>query len=102
MDNVLTETCTHKNNPTGAALATVASSIACSPIDPLDKTYSQAYPIEKLFLMRQTFTKYTAFAAGDHLVADSTTYAVKAVHPWPAQGSMDAYYHLILEQQSGS
>ena len=102
MDNVLTETCTHKNNPSGASLVTVASDIACSPIDPMDKAYSQAYPIEKLFLMRQCFTKYTAFVSGDHLVADSTTYAVKAVHPWPAQGSLDAYYHLILEQQSGS
>ena len=102
MDNVLTETCTHKNYPSGASLVTVASSIACSPIDPLDKTYSQAYPNEKLFLMRQTFTKYTAFVSGDHLVADSVTYAVKAVHPYAAQGSLDAYYHLVLEQQSGS
>ncbi|NVM23988.1 MAG: hypothetical protein HWN68_19690 [Desulfobacterales bacterium] len=98
MDNVLTATCTHKNNPTGASLATVATGIACSPIDPLDKTYTQAYPIEKLFLMRQSFTKYIAFAAGDYLVSDSTTYAVKAVHPWPALGSLDLYYHLILEQ----
>ncbi len=80
----------------------VSGTIACSPIDPLDKTYSQAYPIEKLFLMRQSFTKYTAFVSGDHLVADSTTYAIKAVHPWLAQGSLDLYYHLILEQQSGS
>lgn len=80
----------------------VSGTIACSPIDPVDKAYSQAYPIEKLFLMRQTFTKYAAFVSGDHLVADSVTYAVKAVHPYAAQGSMDAYYHLILEQQSGS
>jgi len=102
VDNVLTATCTHKNNPTGAALATVASSIACSPIDPLDKQWSQEYPIEKQFLTRQCFTKYTAFVAGDQLISGSVTYAVKAVHPWPAQGSMDKYYHLILEQQSGS
>lgn len=102
MDNVLIETCTHKNNPTGAALVTVASDIACSPIDPLDRVYSQSYPIEKLFLMRQTFTKYVAFLAGDYLVADSVTYAVTAVHCWPAQNSLDLYYHLILEQASGS
>ncbi len=102
MDNVLTETCTHKNNPTGTALATVASDIACSPIDPLSDIVRQAYPIDKQFLMRQSFTKYTAFVAGDHLVADSITYAVKDVHPWLAQGSLDLYYQLILEQQSGS
>jgi len=102
MDNVLTNTCTHKNNPTGAALATVASDIACSPIDPLSDIVRQAYPIDKQFLMRQSFTKYTAFVAGDYLVAGSTTYAVKMVNPWPAQGSMDKYYHLILEEQSGS
>jgi len=102
MENVLTETCTHKNNPTGASLATVATDISISPIDPLDKGYSQQYPTDKLFLMRQCFTKYTAFAAGDYLVSDGTTFAVKAVHDWPAQGSMDAYYFLVLEYQSGS
>lgn len=102
MDTILTETCTHKNNPTGAALATVESGIEISPIDPLDKAYTQAYPMDKLFLMRQCFTKYTAFEAGDYLVSDSITFAVKAVHPWPAQGSLDKYYHLILEYQSGS
>lgn len=102
MDNVLTAICDHWNNPTGAELVEVETDIACSPIDPLDKTWTQAYPIEKQYLMRQSFTKYTAFVAGDYLVANSTTYAVKAVHPWPAQGSMDLYYHLILEQQSGS
>lgn len=102
MDNVLTETCTHKNNPTGAALATVDTGISISPIDPLDKTWSQAFPQDKLFLMRQCFTKYTAFAAGDYLVSDGTTFAVRAVHPWPSQSSLDKYYHLILEYQSGS
>ena len=103
MDNVLTETCTHKNNPSGASLVTVASDIACSPIDKLlGQEWLQSYPIDKLFLMRQSFTKYTAFVAGDYLVADSVTYAVKAVHPYAAQGSLDAFSMLILEEQSGS
>ena len=86
----------------GAALATVDTGIACTPIDPLDRTWSQHYPIDKQFLMRQTFTKYTAFTAGDYLVADGVTYAVRAVHPYDEQGGMDAYYHLVLEFQSGS
>ena len=103
MDNVLTNTCTHKNNPSGASLVTVASDIACTPIDKLlGQEWSQSYPIEKQFLMRQAYTKYTAFQAGDYLVADSTTYAVKAVHPYAGQGSLDAYTFLILELQSGS
>lgn len=102
MDNVLTATCTHKNNPTGASLDTVASGIACSPIDPAGREWTQAYPIEKQYLIRQSFTKYAAFSDGDYLVSGGVTYAVKAVHPWSAQGSLDIYYHLILEQQSGS
>ena len=102
MDNMLTETCTHKNNPTGASLATVATGIACTPIDPLAKDWAQTYPFEKQLLMRQTFTKYTAFAAGDYLVADSITYAVSAEFPYDAQGGMDAYVELHLELTSGS
>lgn len=98
----LQETCTHQNNPTGAALATVETGIACAPIDPLDKTQSQLYPNEKLLLMKQTFTKYTAFENGDYLVADSVTYAVRSVHRYDLQGNLDAYYHLVLEQQIGS
>ena len=76
--------------------------IYCTPIDQLDKAWTQGYPIEKLFLMRQVYTKYTAFQAGDYLVYDDVTYAVKVVHPYDAQGAFDAYYFLILEQQSGS
>jgi hypothetical protein len=102
MDNVLTQTCTHKNNPTGAALETVDTGIAISPLDAMDKTWGQHYPIEKLFLMRQVYTKYTAFQPGDYLVYDSTNYAVKAVHPYVAQGGLDAFYFLVLEWQSGS
>ena len=95
-------TVTHKNNPTGTTLATVQEDIYCTPIDQLDKTWGQSYPIDKLFLMRQTYTKYTAFQAGDYLVYDSVTYAVKVVHPYDAQGGFDAFYFLVLEWQSGS
>lgn len=102
MDAMLTETCTHKNNPSGASLVTVATDIACTPIDDMGKDWKQAYPIEKQFLMRQSFTKYTAFVAGDYLVANSITYAVRAVHSYDAQGGLDTYYHLELEEQSGS
>ena len=93
---------THKNNPTGASLATVQEDIYCAPIDRLSQDFQQSYPIDKLFLMRQTYTKYTAFQAGDFLVYDGVTYAVKVVHPYVAQGSFDAFSMLILEEQSGS
>ena len=102
MDSMLTETCTHKNNPTGASLVTVASGIACTPIDDMGRDWKQAYPIEKQYLLRQSFTKYTAFVSGDYLVANGITYAVRSVHPYDAQGGMDAYSHLELEEQSGS
>jgi len=102
MDAMLTASCTHKNNPTGAALVTVSTGISCTPTDPLDKTWSQQYPNDKMFLMRQTFTKYIAFVAGDYLVQGGVTYAVRAVHPYAAQGGIDVFYHLILEYQSGS
>lgn len=100
--NLFTETCTHKNNPTGTELATVATGIACAPIDPLGQDWRQAYPIEKLYLMHQTFTEYIAFVAGDYLVSGGTTYAVKAVHDYEAYRRMPAYYHLVLEQSGGS
>lgn len=104
MDNFLTNTgVIHKNNPTGAATpSTVSSSVVTTPIDPASKVPSQDYPIEKLFLLKECFTKYTAFATGDFLVSGGVTYAVRAAWPWAAQGGMDAYYHLILEQQLGS
>ncbi len=95
-------TVTHKNNPTGTTLATVETDIDCTPIDAIDKTWGQHYPIEKQFLMRQTYTKYADFQAGDYLVYDGTTFAVKAVHAYDAQGGLDAYTFLILEWQSGS
>lgn len=104
MDTFLTNTgVIHRNNPTGAAsLATVSSSVVTTPLDPASKTPSQDYPLEKLFLLKECFTKYTAFATGDYLVSGGTTYAVRAVWLWAAQGAMDTYYHLILEEQLAS
>jgi hypothetical protein len=68
----------------------------------VSRVYAQDYPFEKLFLMRQVFTKYASFNPGDYLVHSGTTYAVKAVHPYESQGSLDDYYLLIIEKQSGS
>ncbi|HEX9925309.1 MAG TPA: hypothetical protein VGD99_21815 [Anaerolineae bacterium] len=103
MDSFLTNTCDHLNNPTGAAtLSEVATGIACMPIDPASKAPTDDYPISKLFLLRETFTKYADFVTGDYLVSGGTTYAVRFVGPWAAQGGLDAFYHLILEEQLGS
>jgi hypothetical protein len=93
----------HKNNPTGLELVTVQEDIFCAPIDRLSQDWQQSYPIEKLFLMRQTFTKYTAFQPGDYLLDNNDLlYAVKVVHDYDAQGGLDAFTFLILEEQSGS
>lgn len=104
MDNFLTNTgVIHKNNPTGAAtLTTVSSSVVTTPLDPASKTPDQAYPVEKLFLLKECFTKYADFRTGDFLVSGGVTYAVKAAWPWAAQGAMDAYYHLVLEESLGN
>ena len=94
---------THKNNPTGLSLATVQEDIFCAPIDRLSQDWQQSYPTEKLFLMRQTYTKYTAFQPGDYLLDDNDLlYAVKVVHDYDAQGGLDAFTFLILEEQSGN
>jgi hypothetical protein len=102
MESFLTATCVHKNNPTGAALATVASNIPCTPVDAATELYGMEYPMDKLFLLHETFTEYVAFQPGDYLVAGGVTYAVKSVNAWAAQGGMSAYYHILVEKQSGS
>lgn len=101
MNNFLTNTgVTHKNNPGGAASpSTVSTTVITSPIDPASKVPSQDYPIEKLFLLKECFTKYADFVTGDFLVSGGVTYAVRAVWPWPALGDLDTFYHLILEQK---
>ena len=99
----MTETCTHKNNPTGAAtLTTVQASIACTPLDSASVKPSEDYPIDKMFLLKEVFTKYTAFAKGDFIEVDSVEYPILAVHPWGVQGGLDAYYHIIAEEPYGS
>lgn len=104
MDTFLTNTgVIHKNNPLGSAtLTTVSSSVVTTPIDPASKVASQGYPIEKLFLLKECFTKYTAFATGDFLVSGGITYAVRSAQKWTEQGGMDDYWQLVLEQMLGS
>jgi hypothetical protein len=104
MDCFLTLTgVTHKNNPTRAAsTTTVSSTITTTPIDPASKLPTQDFPVEKLFLLKECFTKYAAFATGDFLVSGGVTYAVRAVWPWTEQGGVDTFYHLILEMKLGS
>lgn len=103
MDNFLTATFEHRNNPTGAAsTSSVATGIICTPLDPASRTPDQSYPIEKLFLLKECFTKYSAVKTGDFVVSGGKTYAVRAAWLWAAQGQMDAYYHLILEETLGS
>lgn len=99
MDSLLTATAAHWNNPTGAAWELAAAGIECSPPDPLGLQEAQAYPVDKLFMARQVFTRYTACAAGDRLVIGATTYVVKAMHPWAAQGGMDKFYHIVVEEK---
>lgn len=98
MDNFLTSTCTHKHNPTGAAILTeAATGIVCSPPDPVSATPSQDYPIEKLFLLREFFTKYAGFQPGDYATFSEVDYPIRAVHPWAALGGLDDFYRVMIE-----
>lgn len=99
----MTATFDHYNNPTGAASTSlVLADIACTPIDPAANLPEQQFPVEKLLQMKETFTKYTACQTGDFIVSGGTTYAVRAVWPWAAQGQMDAYQHILCEEALGS
>lgn len=102
MDGFLTVTGTHKNNPTGAtSLTTVATGISISPLWPISigKTPIQDYPIEKFHLLREFYTKYTAFQTGDFLTVGNITYAIKSVLPWESSGSLDTFYQILAEVQ---
>lgn len=100
LESFMTITVEHRNNPSGAAsTSSVATGIACTPIDPASDAAQQSYPTEKLFLLKEAFTKYTAFRTGDFLVHGGVTYAVRFAGPWAAQGGLDAYTHLVLEQE---
>jgi hypothetical protein len=97
----MTATCEHRNNTTGAAsTSSVATGIACAPIDPATKAPSQDYPTEKFYLLKETFMKYAAFRTGDFLVSGGITYSVLAAWPWAAQGGLDSYVHLVLEEKA--
>jgi hypothetical protein len=100
VDNFLTLTgVQHLNNPTGAAVPTlVSSTVVTTPIDPASKGTAQAYPIEKLFLLKECYTKYALFRTGDFLVSAGVTYAVVDASEWAAQGGLDTYYALVLEK----
>lgn len=102
MDSFLTTTFDHYQNPTGAAWSVVQADVACTPVDPLGREYVQEYPLEKLYLMMQVFTKYTAVEPGDRIVSGGVTYVAKASLPWGAQGGLDVFHHVILERVSGS
>jgi hypothetical protein len=102
LNNFLTSTFTHYNNPTGAAWVSVATGVACSPPDPLGREYLQQYPTEKFYLMCQVFTEYAAAEPGDRVKVGTVTYVAKSVLPWPALGGLGTFYHLILERSSES
>jgi hypothetical protein len=96
----MTATAEHRNNPTGAAAtSSVATGIEITPINSTSSLPTQDYPIEKLFLLRETFTAYTAFKSGDFLVSGGITYAIRAVHK--SEISLGVFYYLILEKQIG-
>src|SRR5262245_59048658 len=96
----MTATAEHRNNPTGAAatssVATGSASAPTNPISSTSKGLGQDYPVEKLFLLKETFTLYTAFETGDYLVSGGVTYAVRAAQK--SEISLGVLYYLVLEE----
>lgn len=100
IDNFLTVTgSTHKRSSGSGAPATISSAVTHSPLDPTSTLPTDDYPISKLFLLREAFTKYTAFQNGDFLVVGSESFTIRAVLPWLQQGGLDTFYRLIVEKQ---
>lgn len=95
----MTGTAEHRNNPTGAAsTSSVATGIAITPINPISRAHTQDYPTEKLFLLRECFTAYTAFRSGDFLISGGLTYAIQAAQP--GRTSLGTFYYLVLEERA--
>lgn len=76
--------------------------ITCTPLDPASQQPSQDYPVEKMFLLREFYTKHANFTQGSYATFDGVDYPVRAVNYWPAQGGVDDYYQIIVEKPVGS
>lgn len=96
----MTATAEHRNNPNGSSASTssVASGIAITPLEPVSNALAQDYPIEKLYMLKQTFTHYTACRNGDFLVTGGVTYAVQASLKF--SGELGTIYQLMLEERA--
>lgn len=99
MDEFLTDTFNHYSTAGGAGKSLVASGQLCTPFDPVSSEVEQDYPTDRTFLLRETFTRYTAVALGDVLEQDSVLYAVRNVKLWQGLDAIDTFYHIILEAQ---
>jgi hypothetical protein len=98
MVDLMTTTLAHyRPNGTGS-LTSIATGQACTPADVVSGAVVQMYPIEKVFKMRQVYTKYGAVLQGDYVAIGGITYAVQSVLSYAALGGMDAYTELLIEE----
>jgi len=81
-------------------LTASATNIACTPADVITGAVVQNYPIEKVYKMRQVYTKSSAVVHGSYIKIGgaNVTYAVQSVLPFAAQGGMDAYTEVLIEE----
>lgn len=93
----MTETCTHKRPDGSGGFTSIQTGVVCTPPDPMTTTPGIDYPFEKLFMMREFYTKYANFVAGDYATFGANNYAVRAVQPWEGMGALDTFYRIIIE-----
>ncbi len=97
MDSFLTKTFDHYTAG-DAGLSLTQAGVTCTPFDPATKAPTDDYPISKLSLLKELYTKYPGVAQGDYLLFGGGYYAVQFVSLWDAQGGMDAFYQIFAER----
>jgi hypothetical protein len=78
--------------------ATNISSLACTPLDPVDPELRQRLGLDTPHELLQTLVDTALdIKEGDILVVGSAEYPIKAVGDWAATASMPAYKWLVVE-----
>lgn len=73
------------------------TSLACTPLDPVDAEVRQSLALGTAHLVLETFCDGSLdIREGDTLVVDGVGYPIRAAEPWAWRDSQ--YLHLIIEK----
>jgi hypothetical protein len=97
---MMTVTASTKRSPTVSSgkrgtMATRVSSLACTPLDPVDPDIRQRLALETPCELLQVFTAETDIVEGDVLTIGSTDYPIRSVAEWTWKDT--SFLHLVLE-----